>query len=133
MEFGNLRVGYQISIVACATELILDINHCFDTIALHMNTNTAITTMTEITTTITRRGQVTVPAQVRRMLGVKAKDKVTFTIEGKKVHLAPAAFTLESAYGSVKASKSPEDFKAIIHAAKDAKAEEMVKKLRKRS
>ena len=88
--------------------------------------------MTDITTTITRRGQVTVPVEVRRMLGVKPRDKVTFTIDGEKVHLAPAAFTLESAFGSVTPSKKPEDFKKIAEAAKDAKAEETAQKLRKR-
>ncbi len=89
--------------------------------------------MTEITTTITKRGQVTVPAQVRRTLGVKPRDKITFTIDGKKVHLTPAAFTLESAYGSVSPSKKPEDFEAITQDAKDEKAEGTAKKLRKRA
>ena len=88
--------------------------------------------MTEITTTITSRGQVTIPAQVRRLLGVQAKDKVTFTIDGERVHLTPAAFTLETAYGSVPGSKKPEDFKKMAQAAKDEKAEATVKKLRKR-
>ena len=36
--------------------------------------------MKEITTTITQRSQVTVPAEVRRVLGVKPRDKITFTI-----------------------------------------------------
>lgn len=88
--------------------------------------------MTQITTTVTKRGQVTVPAQVRRMLGVKPKDKLTFVIEGKKVRLAPAAFTLETTFGSVRPSKRPEDFKRMTQAAKEAKAEETVGKLRKR-
>ncbi len=72
---------------------------------------------------------MTVPAEVRRKLGVKPKDKVIFTIEGEKVYLTLAAFTLESAYGSVKASKKPEDFKRITQVAKDAKAEETINKL----
>ena len=36
--------------------------------------------MREITTTLTQRSQVTVPAEVRRLLGLKPRDKVTFTI-----------------------------------------------------
>lgn len=85
--------------------------------------------MTEITTTITQRGQVTIPAQVRRVLGLKPRDKVTFTIEGNEVRLVPASFTLESAYGSVKPSRRPEDFEELSQAAKDAKAEKTLRKL----
>ena len=86
--------------------------------------------MKEITTTITQRGQVTIPAEVRRILGVKPRDKVTFTIEGNEVRLAPASFTLESAYGSVKPSQRPEDFEKLSRAAKEAKAERTLRKLR---
>ena len=85
--------------------------------------------MREITTTITKRGQVTIPAEVRRVLGVKHRDKVAFTVEDGEVRLAPASFTLESAYGSVKPSKKPEDFEEISRAAKDEKAERTVREL----
>ncbi len=78
--------------------------------------------MKEISATITQRSQVTIPAEVRRVLGVKPRDKVTFTIEDGEVRLAPAPFSLESAYRSVRPSSKPEDFDAITRAAKDAKA-----------
>ena len=87
--------------------------------------------MKEITTTITQRGQVTIPAEVRRVLGVKHRDKVTFTIKDGEVRLAPASFSLESAYGSVKPSKKPEDFDEVSRTAKEAKAEETVRELSK--
>ncbi|HET8944383.1 MAG TPA: type II toxin-antitoxin system PrlF family antitoxin [Dehalococcoidia bacterium] len=57
--------------------------------------------MKEIVTTMTQRGQVTVPAEVRRMLGLRPRDKVAFAIEEGEVRLVPARFTLESAYRSV--------------------------------
>ena len=87
--------------------------------------------MKEITTTITQRGQVTIPAEVRRMLGVKPRDKVAFTIEDGEVRLAPASFSLESAYGSVKPSKKPEDFDEVSRTAKEAKAEKTARELSK--
>ena len=37
--------------------------------------------MREITATTTKRNQVTIPAEVRHLLGLKPRDKVTFTIE----------------------------------------------------
>ena len=85
--------------------------------------------MKEIVTTITQRSQVTIPAEVRRVLGVKPRDKVAFTIEDGGVRLAPAPFSLESAYGSVKSVEKPENFEEISRTAKEAKAEKTVRAL----
>lgn len=85
--------------------------------------------MKEITTTLTRRSQVTVPAEVRRLLGLKPRDKVTFAIIEGEVHLKPVAYSLELACGSVKPSGKPEDFDELSHAARDAKAEQTRRKM----
>lgn len=87
--------------------------------------------MREFTTTITQRGQVTIPAEVRRLLGVKHRDKVAFTIDNGEVRLEAASFSLESVYGSVKPSKKPEDFNKVSQAAKDAKGEKTARELSK--
>ncbi|MBI2913421.1 MAG: hypothetical protein HYY03_05825 [Chloroflexi bacterium] len=79
---------------------------------------------------MTQRGQVTVPAEVRRLLGLKPRDKVAFEIEDDKVQLLPARFTLESAFGSVKPATRTREFKAISRAARDEKAEKEARKLR---
>lgn len=58
--------------------------------------------MRVIEATITSQGQVTLPAEVRRHLGLAKPGKVTFLIEeGGSVRLVPARFTLASAFGSV--------------------------------
>lgn len=85
--------------------------------------------MKEITTTLTQRSQVTVPAEVRRLLGLKPRDKVTFTIAEGEVRLKPVAYSLESAYGSVKPSGKPEDFDELSRAARDARAERTRRKM----
>ena len=86
--------------------------------------------MREITKTTTQRNQVTIPIEVRRLLGLKPRDKVSFTINDEgEVRLAAVPFTLESAYRSVKPSNNPEDFEAISQNAKDAKAEETAREL----
>ncbi len=85
--------------------------------------------MKEILGTITQRGQVTVPAEVRRILGVKPRDKITFTIENGRVCLLPAKFTLKSAYGSVKPLRRPEDFKKIIREGMDEHSREVVREM----
>ena len=43
------------------------------------------------------------------------------------MHLKPAAYSLESAYGSVKASRKPEDFDELSRIARDAKAEQTLR------
>ena len=85
--------------------------------------------MKKITTTTTQRGQVTIPAEVRRVLGLKPRDKVAFTIEGTEVRLIPASYALESAYGSLKPDKRPEDFDGASRAAKEAKIEKTLRQL----
>ncbi len=72
--------------------------------------------MEQFTTTVTQRGQVTLPARVRRILGVKPREKVTFEIDGDNVRIVPARFTVESVRGSVPALDKPvplEDIFAI--------------------
>lgn len=56
----------------------------------------------EIIATISERRQVTIPAEVRRILGLKPRQKVAFAIDNGQVRLVPASFTLEAAFGSVK-------------------------------
>ena len=59
--------------------------------------------MRSIDATITSQGQVTIPAEVRRILGVSKRDKVTFVIDDDGVRLVPTRFTFESAFGSIPA------------------------------
>ncbi|MFH1609920.1 MAG: type II toxin-antitoxin system PrlF family antitoxin [Candidatus Bipolaricaulota bacterium] len=87
--------------------------------------------MKKIITTMTQRGQATIPAEVRRLLGLEPGDKIGFAIEDGVVRLAPASFTLDSAFGSVKPSRKPEDFEELSEAAKEHKAEETVRNLGK--
>lgn len=82
--------------------------------------------MKAMLTTLTQRGQITVPAEVRRLLGIKPREKVAFLIEDNQVRLVPAPFTLETAYGSVTPTKRPEDFEEIIHQAKEEHAKRVI-------
>ncbi len=60
--------------------------------------------MKEFISTISSKGQVTIPVEVLRQLGVGTADKVAsvLTDEGN-VKLRPARFTLESVLGSIPA------------------------------
>jgi AbrB family looped-hinge helix DNA binding protein len=56
----------------------------------------------QISAKITERSQVTIPAEVRRALGLNPPTKVIFKIEGSEVRLVPATFTRDTVFGSVK-------------------------------
>ncbi len=88
--------------------------------------------MKEIVTTMTQRGQVTVPAEVRRMLGLQPRDKVAFTIDEGEVRLLPAKFTLESAYGSVPPLARPVSDREMARIAKEERARRTGRGLSKR-
>lgn len=88
--------------------------------------------MKEVLTTLTQRGQVTVPAEVRKILHLKPRDKVAFQIEDDQVRLVPAKFTIETAFGSVTPKSHPEDFEAIAQAAKEEHVEQVTKKMQRR-
>jgi antitoxin PrlF len=85
--------------------------------------------MKEIVATVTERGQVTVPAEVRRLLGTGPHDKLVFVIDGEQVSLKRPAFTLETAFASVKPLGNEGDFKRIIREAKEERAERAVREL----
>lgn len=62
--------------------------------------------MTEVLTTVTSKGQVTLPAAIRRHLGVSANDKVAFVIEADgsvrvRVPRYPTIASLRGAAGSL--------------------------------
>lgn len=78
--------------------------------------------MKEIVATLTSKGQVTIPAEVRQRLGLKSGDKLAFEIEDDQVRIKPVTFTLESAYGSVEPLHRPEDFDQLIREAKADRA-----------
>ena len=75
---------------------------------------------------ITSKGQVTVPAEVRRKLGVKPGETIVFRIREDRVELDRAPMSLEEAFGSVSPLNRPEDFEALGQAAWEEHAEKVL-------
>jgi antitoxin PrlF len=86
----------------------------------------------EYVATITQRGQVTIPAEVRRLLGAQPRGQVAFRVDGNEVRLVPVEFTLESVFGSVKPLQRPEDFAERSRAAKEEHVARVVRRMRER-
>lgn len=66
--------------------------------------------MTHITT-VTQKGQVTIPVEIRKYLGVKPREKVVFSYSNEQVVLS-SANDFMSLKGSVKPKKKYTDDKA---------------------
>jgi AbrB family looped-hinge helix DNA binding protein len=77
----------------------------------------------------TKRCHVTIPAEVRLLLGLKPRDKVVFIIDEGEVRITPASFSLATAYGSIKLFQKFEDVEEVSQAAKDEKAQKTAQEL----
>lgn len=85
--------------------------------------------MREIVSTITSKGQVTIPAVVRRHLGVDTNDKIAFVIEddGRVSVSVPAYPTIESLRGIAGSLPRPLSWQAIEEIVQDERAEQASK------
>jgi AbrB family looped-hinge helix DNA binding protein len=73
-----------------------------------------------IRTRITRGGQITLPAQVRRALGVGLGDDVDIRLEKDgQVRVIKPKYTLANVKGSVKPATRTEDFEQMIRDAQE--------------
>lgn len=81
--------------------------------------------MRELETTVTRKGQVTIPAEVRSRLGLKPRDRVRFELQGDVVTLRPAPSKVLRWYGSVRSKERPEDFRKAREEFEEGVAEEV--------
>lgn len=67
-------------------------------------------------TTVTRKGQITLPAEIRRTLGIKEGDKVSVSIvdaEKAEIVLKPIRSVAEMTFGAVRPRQRPEDFEEL--------------------
>ncbi len=71
---------------------------------------------------VTSKGQVTIPAAVRKLLGLKKNAKVAFRVEGDSVTVEAVQATLQAAYGAVEPLTRPEDFERIAEIAHEDQA-----------
>ncbi len=86
----------------------------------------------ELISTVTTKGQITLPAEVQRRLGLKPHDKVAFAIDTERdeVTLHPVAFPLQAVFGSVAPATRTEDFQAISREVRAEKIEDEVRTLK---
>ncbi|HET7036972.1 MAG TPA: AbrB/MazE/SpoVT family DNA-binding domain-containing protein [Thermomicrobiaceae bacterium] len=76
--------------------------------------------MKEISATITSKGQVNIPAEVRRHLGLKQGDKIAFVLadEGTVELKAPKYSSVASLAGAAGCLPQPRDFDEMLEIAR---------------
>ena len=86
--------------------------------------------MRELVSTMTSKGQVTIPVEIRRRLRMVPTDKVAFVLtDDGRVNVRPARSTLESVIGSVPplGDRDGGDFEDLIEEAMEEEAERIVR------
>lgn len=85
--------------------------------------------MNQPLTTITKKGQVTIPVQIRHSMGLTPGDKVAFIIDRGEVKVRRVKSALDRSFGAIKPRKRPEDFEELERLAEEAMAEDALRPL----
>jgi AbrB family looped-hinge helix DNA binding protein len=86
--------------------------------------------MNEQLTVVTRKGQVTIPADIRRALGIKEGDKVAFVLEENQVTLTRKGSVVQQTAGALKSNLPALTPQEERDAAEQAIAEEVLARSR---
>lgn len=80
--------------------------------------------MKEILSTLTSKGQVTIPVEVRQTLGLKTGDKLAFTIEDSQVRVRKTGSVVAATAGIFKHQQPARTAEDLREAAEEAIAAE---------
>jgi len=85
--------------------------------------------MYEVSSTITTKGQVTIPIAVRKLLGVAPHDQVAFVVEGDRIELKRKTSVVARTAGALHSDQPPLTAEELREAAEIAIAEEAVRRM----
>lgn len=75
---------------------------------------------------LTKKGQTTIPKDIRNFLNLAPNDKILYLQEGNKVVIKPLKGDILDLKGSVKAKNKPIDFKKLRNETKKKVARKIV-------
>jgi len=80
-------------------------------------------------TSVTSKGQVTIPAEIREHMGIKPKDKVQFEVDADgTVRVSPAPSRLAAVFDSVKPSTVTKDDATLRREFEEGVAEDVLRR-----
>ena len=88
--------------------------------------------MKERLSVVTRKGQITIPADIRRALNIKEGDKVAFTMEEGEVKLSRTGSVVAATAGALKSDMPPLSAEEERRAAEEAIAEDVMARMNNR-
>ncbi len=88
--------------------------------------------MREHRSVVTRKGQITIPAEIRRALDIKEGDKVAFTIEAGELKLSRTGSVVAATAGALKSEMPALSPSEERKAAEQAIAEDVVARMNNR-
>lgn len=77
--------------------------------------------------TLTSKGQTTIPNEIRKQMGLKAGDGLIYSIEDERIVIRPVKGTLLDVYASIKPKRQPEDFSYLRRQARRKRSEKIKK------
>ena len=87
--------------------------------------------MRELLSTISTKGQVTIPVEIRRLLKVKLHDKIAFILEGDQIRLTRKGSIVAYTAGIFKTTQPPLTTEELREAAERAITEDVVERMRR--
>jgi len=69
--------------------------------------------MQEFESTVTEKGQVTIPQGIRHLMGLQLRDRVSFEVEGEVIKIRRVSSKLLQGFGAVTPRNMPEDFQKL--------------------
>ncbi len=85
--------------------------------------------MKELLSTVTTKGQVTIPVEIRRRLGVNPHDKVAFVLDDDHVQLVRRGSVVDRTAGIFKTSQPPLTAEELRESAERAIAEDVAERM----
>ncbi len=80
--------------------------------------------MQQLVSSMTKKGQVTIPSDIRKLLGLRPHDKVAFVVEDNQVWIRAAISVAERTAGMLKSDQPMLSIKEETEAAEQAMADE---------
>jgi AbrB family looped-hinge helix DNA binding protein len=80
-------------------------------------------------TVLTRKGQITVPVEMRRALGLREGDKVVCTLEGDEVRVTRFGSVVERTAGIIKSRGRPPTERELKESAEQAIADDVYERM----